>query len=96
MLLIKKMMMLFRLLKEKYHKTIVIASHDSNFLYENTQYTIILADHTCLKEGDTAMVFQDVPFLLEHQLEVPDLIYFTYKVREEKKYDYPIIKIFGI
>lgn len=80
----KKLMNLFRLLKEKYHKTIVIASHDSNLLYENTEYLIILGEHTCLAEGKTTSLFQNVPFLLEHRLEVPDLIYFTYWARQKK------------
>lgn len=80
----KKLMNLFRMLKEKYNKTIVIMSCDNNLLYENTDYLIVLGNHTCIKTGRTQEIFQDVPFLIANDLEIPVLVYFTYKVKNEK------------
>lgn len=76
---------LFQMLKEKYHKTIIIGSDDTNFLYQNTDVCILLKDQTLLKMDLATKLFEQVPFLLEHQIPVPDLTHFTYLVLKNKK-----------
>lgn len=69
---------LLKTLKEKYNKTIILALDDSNMLYQFTDYCLLLGSQTCIRQGRPNEIFQDVPFLLEQHLEIPDLVWFTY------------------
>lgn len=81
----KYFLKLFQMLKEKYHKTVIIASDDTDFLYQNTDICVLLKNSKCLKTDKSNELFTDVPFLLEHKIPVPRLTYFTYLVYKNKK-----------
>lgn len=81
----KYFLKLFQMLKDKYHKTIIIGSNDTNFLYQNTDICVLLKDKNFLKMDVSTQLFEDVPYLLKHQISVPDLTYFTYLVYQNKK-----------
>ena len=74
---------LFQKLKTKYNKTIIIGSMDVDFLYQNTE-NIILLDNI-IRVGKTQDVFEDVPFLIENDIEVPKLPLFTYLTVKYKR-----------
>lgn len=81
----KRLEKIWKQLVQKQKKTIIIASHDSNLLYQVTDYLIILKDGKYLKEGRTTELFEDVPFFEQHHLEIPDIVKFIYKAKTEKQ-----------
>ena len=81
----KKVIMLFRKLVEQYNKTIVLISENSDELYQYTKHIIIFKKHKIIIDGDTDYVFKKVSFLKEHNINIPKIIDFTYRVKKEKK-----------
>ncbi len=79
----KRLAKLFKLLIEKYHKTVIIGTSDSDYIYQYTDYCIILTDEK-VSQGETQKVFEDVSFLIKHNIDVPEIVCFTYLVREKK------------
>ena len=70
-----------RELKNKYNKTIIIASNNSNIIYENTNKTIIIGDEIVC--DDTIKLFSNNDILEKYDLYVPNLIMFS-KLAEKK------------
>ena len=79
----KKLYRMLSKLKEQYKKTIIICSNDSNILYKYTNKMVFLKDNEVLIEGETDNIYQDVDFLLENKIEIPDIVLFTYKARKK-------------
>ena len=86
----KKIERLLERLKERYQKTIIIASEDSNLLYNLTEKVIFLKNGTILRQGKTTELYQNVKFLMKYNYQVPDIVLFTYKAKElnNAKIDY--------
>lgn len=80
----KSLIKLINLLKDRYNKTIVIASHDSNLLYTLTKNIIIFKDHNLLVDTKTDYLFKNIPFLQANNIEIPEIVLFTYKAINEK------------
>ena len=83
----KKLVLLLRKIKEKYDKTIIFISPNSNLLYKYTDYLIVY-DDKLLKEGKTSTILEDVEFLKRNSLSVPEIVEFTYLAK--KKYNVKI------
>lgn len=83
----KKLIFLLRKIKEKYDKTIIFISNNSNMLYKYTNYLIIY-DDKLLREGSTKELLEDVEYLKSNSLPVPEIVEFTYKAK--KKYNVKI------
>ena len=73
-------------LKNKYHKTIIVLSLDSNILYELCDDLIILKDNQVLISGNTKSLFNDYKYLEENKIKLPDLIR-TKKLLMDKNID---------
>lgn len=86
----KRLMLLFRKMKEQYHKTIIIMSNDPEVLYKYTDHLIIYTNGKVLDEGQTEKIYTNVDMLKRHKIKVPELVEFTYKARTNKnvKIDY--------
>ncbi len=80
----KKVFRILEKLKDKYHKTIVIASSNSNILYQYTDYLIVLKEGSVLTEGFTEKVYFEDKMLTENHIEIPEIVHFI-KLVEEKK-----------
>lgn len=80
----KKILKLIKELKEKYKKTIIIASNDVNLLYEVTDNIIILRKGKVLTCGKTVEVYQDSELLNNSDVDIPDLIRFTQLAKSKK------------
>ncbi len=63
-------------LKEKYDKTIIILSQDTNLLYELTDNLIILSNNQVLVSGKTKVIFKDKEFLTNKNINLPDILLF--------------------
>ncbi|MBE6147307.1 MAG: ABC transporter ATP-binding protein [Firmicutes bacterium] len=80
----KKLIKLIKMLKERYHKTIIIASNDSNLLYELTDDLVIIKKTRVIAADTTTKIYQDVRFLEYNDIEIPNLVLFTDKARKKK------------
>ena len=80
----KKIIKLIKLLKEKYNKTIIILSNDSNLLYELTEDLVIIKKGKVVASGKTEKLYQDVELLTKHKITVPHLVMFTYQAKRKK------------
>ena len=72
------------MLKNRYHKTIIIASNNSNLLYELTDDLIIIKKARVVAADETVKIYQDVDFLKYNDIEIPDLVKFTYLAKKKK------------
>lgn len=72
-----------RELKNKYNKTIIIASNNVNIIYENTDKTLVISDEPLYK--NTKDVFTDDDILKKYKLYVPNLVMFVKKAKKKDK-----------
>ena len=72
-----------RELKNKYNKTIIIASNNVNVIYENTDKTLIISDEPIFKS--TKDIFTDDDILKKYKLYVPNLVMFVKKAKKKDK-----------
>ena len=80
----KKIIRLIRTLKDKYNKTIIVSSNDSNLLYEITDDIIILGDKTILYNGKTIDTYKKKEVINDEKVDIPDLVRFTYLAKQKK------------
>ena len=64
-------------LKRKYKKNIIILSDNINTLYELTDDLIILKDNQILIKDKTISIFNNLDFLLQNKIELPNLVLFN-------------------
>lgn len=79
----KKVLKLIRLLREKYHKTILLVSEDSNFLYQYTDHILFTDDCNAITMYRSEEAFLNIDLLLSHDVEIPKLVKFTYKANQK-------------
>ena len=72
-----------RELKNKYNKTIIIASNNVNVIYENTDKTLIVSDEPLF--DNTKNIFTDDDILKKYKLYVPNLVMFVKKAKKKDK-----------
>ena len=72
-----------RELKNKYNKTIIIASNNVNVIYENTDKTLIISDEPLF--DNTKDIFTDDDILKKYKLYVPNLVMFVKKAKKKDK-----------
>ena len=72
-----------REIKNKYNKTIIIASNNVNVIYENTDKTLIVSDEPVFKS--TKDIFTDDDILKKYKLYVPNLVMFVKKAKKKDK-----------
>lgn len=80
----KRIIKLIRMLKEKYNKTVIISSNNINLLYELTDNIVILRNGRVVVADNTVKVYQNIELLKEYEVEIPDLIMFTYLAKNKK------------
>lgn len=86
----KKLITLFRRLKDQFNKTIIIVSDDSNILHKYTTTIFFIKNDSILLTGKTEEEYLKVDFLKKQKFEIPDIVEFTYLAKKKKqvKIDY--------
>lgn len=72
---------LIKLLKEKYKRTVIVLTKDTNFAYEVAEDVFILFRGTLIKHGDKN-IMMDETSMNNYNLEVPEILKF---INESKK-----------
>ena len=80
----KKIINLIKTLKDKYNKTVIIASNNINLLYEITDNIIVLRKGHVLISGETTSTYQDIDKIKDKDIEIPDLVKFTMLAKKKK------------
>lgn len=80
----KMLLKLFRLLKNRYGKTIMIASHDIEFLHKIVDYIYVLDDGKVVLEGNKYDVLKQEELLRQYGVLSPKIISFSNYVLKEK------------
>lgn len=80
----KKLIQLFKKLKEEYHKTVIIVSHDVDMLNLIADDIIVLDSGKVVASGTKIDVFKDIDLFNKYGLRLPRIVEFTGKVKKEK------------
>lgn len=75
---------LLRLLKRRYNKTIIIASHNTELLHKIVDYLYVINDGTVVLEGNKYDVFKQEKLLKKYGIKVPKIMEFSNTVLEKK------------
>ncbi len=82
----KKMVnLLFRRMKEEYHKTIIILSDDIDSIYQDTDYVVLLHNNKVVSEGDTKEILSDQKWLKINKCKIPEMVDLTTYIWEKKQ-----------
>lgn len=80
----KIILKLIKTLKNKYNKTIIIATNDTNILYENCDDLIIIRGMRVVAADNSDLIFKDIKFLTKHNIAIPNLVLFTSLAKDKK------------
>lgn len=79
----KNLLRIIRTLKNRYNKTIIIVSNDSELIHKIVDYVYVINDGTIVKEGKKYEVFKED--LSNYGIKIPKIIEFSNLVLEKKK-----------
>ncbi len=80
----KKIINLLLKLQEKYQKTIIISTDNTNYIYKYTNQTIILNENNLINIP-TNELSKKVEILKKNKIEIPPIVEFTYLAKTKKK-----------
>ncbi len=80
----KNLLKLIRLLKNRYNKTIIIISHDIDFIHSISDYVILLDNGQVILTGNKYDTLGNPDVLKKYNLPIPKVIEFSYKVLKNK------------
>ena len=75
---------LLRILKNRFHKTILIVSHDTDFLLPIVDEVVVLYNKQVVMQGDKYDVFKQVKKLRQYGIKAPQMMIFSDKVLQKK------------
>lgn len=83
----RKLIKLIKRLKNKYNKTIIIVSHDSEFIYDSSDYIFILEKGNLVYQASKNKLFKDSGILTKYGLKVPNLVNMVDIINRKKNID---------
>lgn len=81
----KRISSLLTKLKEDFNKTIIIISNNINTLYKYSDRLVLIKKDKVIYDDLTDEIPNNVSYIMKNGFEVPDIVLFTYKVRNNKK-----------
>lgn len=80
----KNLIRLIKMLKTRYHKTIIIVSHDTDMLLKISDEVLLLENGKIVLQGNKYEVFSNEKILKRNNIKVPDIIRFSNIVKNKK------------
>ena len=80
----KRLIKLLKKINREYHKLIIVASNDIEFIYELGNNMIIMNKGKIIKKGKTLEIVKDITVFKENGIEIPKIIEFIELVKEKK------------
>lgn len=80
----KKILKIINLLKNKYEKTVIIVSHDIDFIYKVCDDLLVLDKGKLIMYGDCDSVFKEKTLIDKYNIDIPKVIKFEELVKEKK------------
>lgn len=75
----------FRLLKTRYHKTIIIVSTDTNWIHQFADFVFVVYNGDVVLQGSSYDIFCNMRNCKKYKIEVPKIIEFEKTVLRKKK-----------
>jgi len=72
------------LLKNRFHKTIIIVSHDIDLIHKLCDHIYLISNGKLIKDGTKYVIFTDIELLNKYHIATPKVIEFSKKVLEKK------------
>ena len=82
---LKNLIKIIRILKNRYHKTIIVASNDIEFIHQISDYIYVLDNNKVILEGKKYDVFKKVDILKKSHIKIPNVMLFSYLTFKQKK-----------
>ena len=80
----KNLLKIIRMLKTRYGKTVIIVSHDTDFLLKISDEVIVVEDGRIVLKGNKYDVFSNEKIMKKNNIKVPDIIEFSNLVKKKK------------
>ena len=80
----KNLIKLIRMLKNRYNKTIIIISHDIDFIHSISDYVILLDNGNLILTGNKYDILANPSALEYYHLPMPKVVEFSYKALKDK------------
>lgn len=79
----KSFLKMLKMLKNKYHKTIIIVTHDMNMIHKIADYLFVFHEGKMVLEGTKYEVFES-ELLEQYEITRPTIMEFSYQVLKKK------------
>lgn len=83
----RKLVKLIKRLKNKYNKTIIIVSHDSEFIYDSSDYIFVLDKGNLVHQSQKYKLFKNSSLLTKYGLKIPNLVSIVDIINKKKNVD---------
>lgn len=80
----RNLVKIIRILKNRFHKTIILISKDMDFIHKLSDYIYILASGKLVKKGTKYEIFTNFDLLKKNHLDIPKVVQFSKIVLDKK------------
>lgn len=80
----KNLVKLIRMLKNRYNKTVIIISHDIDFIHAISDYVILLDNGNLIITGNKYDILANPEALKHYNIPMPKIVEFSYKALKDK------------
>lgn len=80
----KQLYRLLKKLQDKYNKTIILVSTNSEYLYQYTEYLFVMKNNKVIREGRSYDIYKDIKYLKDNKIHIPKINEIAYLAQKNK------------